>query len=246
MSALPSTVSSPSIDVASLCRELSIGWTADDFAELQNEFAPYLAALSHYVSLGTEIPSHIPGTASICAPITSVTDPEVLFERAAGEVAAEKYRAEEYPDYWITVHFSTVPVVILLMKKDHQPLRKFNELREKCTREVGACVGPDTGSYFQLNLPKFGWTLHTDDEYEGVASRVHVPLITNRHNVFAWAPTLDSPREEWLLETYLEPGKIYEVRTDIPHTAINRDSKDARLHLILDVMPEAAAPKHEP
>jgi hypothetical protein len=236
MSALIATAA-PAIDVQSLCRELPIGWTPEDTAELEREVAPYLAALRHYVSLGQEIPSHIKGTASVCVPITSITEPADLFAQAAGSVAAEPYRVEEYPDYNITVHVSTVPVVILLLKKSPVPLPKLLDLCARSGAAVGAKVGGDRGSYFQLNLPGFGWTLHTDDEYEGVASRVHVPIVTTRKNIFAWAPGFDTPREDWLLETFLEPGKVYQVRTDVPHTAMNEHPTDARLHLILDVTP---------
>jgi hypothetical protein len=227
--------------LGSLCRELAIDWTAADSAELRRQAAGHLAALDHYLALGSEIPSHISGTASICVPITSVTDPVDLFASAAGSVGRESYRVEEYPDYHITVHFSTVPVVILLLKRPSVPLPKLEDLCARAGAAVGARVGGDRGSYFQLNLPKFGWTLHTDDEYEGVASRVHLPVSTTPENIFAWAPRLDSPREDWLLETHLEPDKIYQVRTDVPHTAINRHSAEARLHLILDVTPDDAA-----
>jgi hypothetical protein len=187
--------------------------------------------------MGRDIPSHIKGTASVCVPLTSITDPADLFAQASGTVSAESYCIEEYPDYYITVHFSTVPVVILVLKKNHLPLAKLDDLCERAGAVVGARVGGDRGCYFQLNLPGFGWRLHTDDEYEGVASRVHLPVVTTPQNVFAWAPALNSPREEWLLETFLEPGKVYHVRTDVPHTAINEHASDARLHLILDVIP---------
>ena len=229
----------PRIDVSSLCRELPIGWTAADMAELESEFPPYLSALRHYLSLGVEIPSHIQGAGSVCVPITPVTTPEELFRQAAGSVGCEKYRVDEFADYWITVHFSTVPVVILLLKKSCLPLPKLAEFCGRCSRFAGGRVGGPNSAYFQMNLPGFGWTLHTDDEYEGVASRVHLPLVTTPQNVFAWAPDVSSKREDWLLEVFLERGKVYQVRTDVPHTAINRHPSQARLHLILDVTPDA-------
>jgi hypothetical protein len=225
------------VAVDSLCRELPIGWTESDTVELEREVAPYLRALQHYLDLGKEIPSHIRGTASICVPLTSITEPEDLFANAAGTVAAEPYRVEDYPDYRVTIHFSTVPVVILLLKESHVPLPALECLCALAGQAIGAKVGGDRGSYFQLNLPGFGWTLHTDDEYEGVASRVHLPIVTTPRNIFAWAPCTNSPRCEWLLETFLERSKVYQVRTDVPHTAINAHPSEARLHLILDVTP---------
>jgi hypothetical protein len=36
---------------------------------------------------------------------------------------------------------------------------------------------------------------------------------------------------------HLERGRMYETRTDVPHTALNEHPSEGRLHLILDVAP---------
>ena len=70
---------------------------------------------------------------------------------------------------------STVPVVILLSKRNHAPFPCLFDLCDRCARYLSAPVGPNC--YLQCNLPGFAWQLHTDDEYEGVSSCVHVPMI---------------------------------------------------------------------
>ena len=224
--------------VDSLCRELEIGWGEADQRELEQELSPYTYALFEHLDSGVEIPSHIAGAGSVCVPITRVTHPRELFEVAEGTVKEEPYIAEEYENYWITVHHSTVPVVILLLKEVHQPLARLTDLFHRCSLDLGYRVGGNNGAYFQWNQPGFGWQLHTDDEYEGVCSRVHIPFITTPNNIFSWAEGLDTPEEDWLLTVHLEHGRVYETRTDVPHTAINRDPDKGRLHLILDVTSE--------
>lgn len=226
------------IAVDSLCRELEIDWTEEDQRLLEAELSPYVRCLFAHQESGVEIPSHIAGASSLCVPITPITHPVELFTAAEGEVKEEPYVAEEYDDYWITVHHSTVPVVILLLKEKQAPLDKLDDLCTRCSREFGYRVGGETGSYFQWNQPGFGWQLHTDDDYEGVSSRVHLPFITTPENVFCWADGLDTPPEDWLLTVHLERGRVYETRVDVPHTAINRHPSEGRLHLILDVTSE--------
>ncbi len=221
------------IDVGSLCAELRIGWSEADLRELEAEISPYTEALREHLESGAEIPSHIPGTGSVCVPITDVTDPWELFRAAEGDVRNERFEVTEHPRYWITVHFSTVPVVLLLLKSRAGPLNRLQELCARCGALLGAPVG-DT-RYLQWNLPGFAWTLHTDDVYEGVTSRVHVPLITTPQNLFAWADSLDAKREDWLLAVHLERGRLYQTRVDVPHTALNEHPSAGRLHLILDV-----------
>jgi hypothetical protein len=221
------------IDVGSLCAELEIGWSEADLRELEAEIAPYTDALREHLASGAEIPSHIPGTGSVCVPITHVTDPWELYRDAEGEVSQERFEVFEHPTYWITVHFSTVPVVLLLLKSRVGPLVRLNELCARCAEALGAPVGETR--YLQWNLPGFAWTLHTDHDYEGVESRVHVPLVTTPQNLFAWADSLEAKREDWLLSLHLERGRAYMTRTDIPHTALNEHPSEGRLHLILDV-----------
>lgn len=219
--------------IGALCVELQIGWTSSDASRLDAELAPYYALLRAHAATREPIPSHIPGTGSICVPITDVTEPYELYQDAAGTVRSESFTVAEYDDYWLTTHVSTVPVVILLAKHRYSPFRALEDLCERCARHIGERVGGNC--YLQWNLPGFAWQLHTDDDYEGVSSRVHVPLVTTPQNVFAWAPHLDTPRGQWLLERHLERGHVYLARTDVPHTAINEHPFEARLHLIIDV-----------
>jgi hypothetical protein len=221
------------IETGSLLTELELGWTGEDLRALEAEISPYTVALRDYMGSGEEIPSHIRGASSVCVPITEITDPWQLYREADGEVSAESFEVREHPTYWITVHFSTVPVVLLLLKNRVWPMPKMADLCARCGEALGTPVGGTR--YLQWNQPGFAWTLHTDHDYEGVESRVHVPLITTPQNLFAWAPALDSKREDWLLVQHLERGRIYQTRTDIPHTAMNEHPTDGRLHLILDV-----------
>lgn len=218
-----------------LCRVLDVGWTTENLIQLDRELEPYVRCIEQHIALGRRVDSHLAGTGSICVPITTISTPQELFESAAGSVKSEPYEAREFDDYWLTTHFSTVPVVILLLKRWPGPLPTLAKLFHLCSQATGKRVGGNTGSYLQYNLPGFSWSLHTDDDYEGVRSRVHVPLITNERNTFAWAPTLDA-WGDWLLDMHLERGKVYETRTDIPHTTFNKDADLARLHLILDVV----------
>lgn len=220
------------IDVASLCRELDVGWTEERLRALEAELAPYSRALDEHVASGARIASHIEGSGSICVPITDVTDPQRLFTEAEGSVRNEPFEVEEHARYWVTVHHSTLPVVLLLLKDTH-PVPALQELCDDCGAAVGFAVGGNR--YLQFNLPGFSWHLHRDDEYEGVSSRVHVPLVTNPANLFAWATRHDQPRSEWPLVRHLERGKVYLARTDVLHTTLNEHPTQSRLHLILDV-----------
>jgi hypothetical protein len=226
------------IDIGSLFSELDVGWTAADMAALEAELRPWTAAMLRHLASGERIASHVRGASSLCVPITDVTDPGELYATAAGEVSGESYEVRSYDGYWVTTHVSTVPVVILLLKDRQGPLPVLDDLCARCARALGRPMGETR--YFQWNQPGFGWTLHTDDDYEGVDTRVHLPVVTTPENYFAWAATLDAPREEWLLTTHLERGKVYRTRVDVPHTAFNEHPTDGRLHLILDVAAAAA------
>lgn len=226
------------IDLDTLFSELQIGWATSDMAALEAELAPWTEAMGRHLGSGERIASHVRGASSLCVPITPVTDPHELYRNAEGEVSCESYEVKEYDDYFVTTHVSTVPVVILLLKTRHWPLPALDALCARCARRLGRPMGETR--YFQWNQPGFGWTLHTDDDYEGVDTRVHLPVVTTPQNYFAWAATLDAPRSEWLLETHLERGKVYRTRVDVPHTAFNEHPTDGRLHLILDVAAESA------
>ncbi len=235
---MEATQTASAMPIASLCHELALGFQAADCQQLEAELGPYTQAMFQHLASGEEIPSHIRGASSLCVPITTITHPDELFAQAEGTVQQERYTVQEYDTYWVTTHFSTVPVVILLLKQAYPELPRLADLCARCGQELGYRVGGNTGAYFQWNQPGFGWRLHTDDEYEGVSTRVHLPLITTPQNTFCWADRLDAPENEWLLSVHLERGKVYAVRTDIPHTAINRHPSAGRLHLILDVTSE--------
>jgi hypothetical protein len=221
------------IDTATLSRRLLLDWTEDDLLSLECELSPYIEAMRRHFTLGRPVQSHLPRTASLCSPITEITNPEELYRKASGTVSGESYEAEEYEDYWLVTHQSAVPVAILLLKRYPGPLPRHDALCRRCGAALGVGVG--STSYFQWNLPGFTWAMHTDDEYEGVSERVHVPFYTNPQNLFVWAATLDATPDQWLLAQYLERGKVYLTRTDVPHTTINDHPSEARLHLILDV-----------
>jgi hypothetical protein len=223
----------PVVDVSSLYREIPLGFTEADCAALEAELRPHTDALVLHLGSGETIASHLAGTASVCVPITDITDPHELYREATGTVSGERFECREYPDYWVTTHHSEVPVVLLLLKRSPPPPSTLHRLCRACSDALGAQVGGTC--YLQWNMPGFGWKLHTDDEYEGVRSRVHVPLRTTPENLFAWAPRTDSREDEWVLAVHLKRGGVYVVRTDVPHTAVNRHPSEGRLHLIMDV-----------
>ena len=230
------------IDPGTLCRALTLAWSADRLTALEAELAPYLTHLRGHLASGVALPSHIEGSGCLQAPIGEARDPREMFRRAAeegAEVGNREFEVHEYRDYWVTVHPSdsdrvpTIPVVMLLLKRPPRHFPELDRLRAAAAEVVGARVGGCT--FLALNLPRFHWDLHTDDEYEAVSSRVHVPLHTTPDNLFVWARTCKSPWGDWLLARHLERGTVYQVRTDVPHTVINNDPCHARLHLIMDV-----------
>ena len=225
------------IDLKSLCYEMDIGWSVRDVDELQAQLEPYTNAVLRHLNAGCEIPSHLAGTHAICAPVTSITDPYQLYNDTDGDVSDESFEVQEFDDYWITLHYSNVnvPIVILLLKQNCTPLAKLDELCDLCGRQLGFEAGGDTGAYIQWNGPNFGWAIHTDDDYEGVDSRIHVPLITSPQSFLCFAETLDAKEDEYILKVHPERGKIYRMNTTVPHTALNKNPVDGRLHLIVDV-----------
>lgn len=230
------------IDPSTLCRELTLAWSPDRLTALEAELTPYLASLRGHLSSGVALPSHIEGSGCLQAPVGEEGDPQEMFRRASEEgagVGKKEFEVHEYGDYWVTVHPSdsdrvpTIPVVMLLLKRPPRRVPELDRLRAAASDAVGARVGGC--SFLALNLPRFHWDLHTDDEYEAVSSRVHVPLDTTPENLFVWARDRTSPWGDWLAARHLERGKIYQVRTDVPHTVINNHPSDGRLHLIMDV-----------
>lgn len=229
-------------DPATLCAELPVRWTESDMAEIERDLRPYTAMFQAHLETGHGVPCHIEGSGCLQAPITAINDPDELFRDAAAGgagVGSVRYEVREYPGYWMTIHPSDterrppVPVVMLLLKRPSWPLAKLEELRARCAEVVGARVG--LSIFLACNLPRFSWDLHTDDEYEAVCSRVHLPLRTTRENLFVWAESRRSRWGDWLRAAHLERGRLYQVRTDVPHTVINDHPTDPRMHLILDV-----------
>ena len=116
----------------------------------------------------------------------------------------------------------------------------------RCAEALGCTVGGPDGMFLAYLLPGFSWAMHTDHEndYELVASRVHVPLITNPESVFVWGRRGPDGEEEWLVEKYLDAGRVHFVRVDVPHTVVNRHASEPRLHLILDVHEDPAGVRY--
>jgi hypothetical protein len=230
------------IERSTLCRELTLPWSSDRLTAVEAELAPYLVPLRSHLRSGRTLPSHIEGSGCLQAPVGEPADPREMFRRAAEQgagVGSKEFHVHEYGDYWVTVHPSdsdripTIPVVMMLLKRPPRQFPELDRLREAASAAVGAPVGGCT--FLAFNLPRFHWDLHTDDEYEAVFSRVHVPLETTPENLFVWARERKSPWGDWLLARHLERGKVYQVRTDVPHTVINNHPGDGRLHLIMDV-----------
>jgi hypothetical protein len=220
------------IDTDTLCRELEIGWSERDLVALEDELRPFTEAIRRHYAAGFAVASHLPGTSSLCVPVTDITDPEELYRQAEGAVRAEPFAVAEFADYRVATHYSAVPVVLLLLKRVQPARPRLRDLCRRCAEAIGQAVGPNC--YFQWNMPGFAWTFHTDHEYEGVSSRVHVPFQTTPDNLFVWADRVDPRPDQWLLARHLERGRVYHARTDIHHTTIN-NSAYPRLHLILDV-----------
>ena len=87
------------IDVATLCRELDVAWSEPDLVALEAELKPFTDAIDRHYRAGRAIASHVPGSSSLCVPITDVTDPAELFRTAEGDVSREKYEVEEGISY---------------------------------------------------------------------------------------------------------------------------------------------------
>jgi len=224
-----------SFDVESLCRELAIGWSEEDQAGLERELAPYTDALAAHLRSGVPIPSHIEGSPALCAPITPFDHPADLFADAAGEVGEETWKATEYDEYWVTLHYSTVPVVMQVLKRPPRALPKLADLCRRAGEALGRKIGGDSGAYLQWIAPGYWWEIHTDDDFEAVDHRIHLPFDTTPECRFVWARTLEAERSDWVLAKHLMAGRVYCARVDVPHTAGNDHPTRGRLHLILDV-----------
>lgn len=218
-----------------VCREMKLDWTGDDHAELMAELEPYQEWIATFLSSGEELPSHIESSGSIALPIQDSTTPADLFATLGSNV---RFSVKEYEKFWITVHYpNPEPVVTLLPKLLPGVPHKLVELCNKCSEHLGIPTGGIGGMFLAYLLPGFSWAMHTDHDnlYEQIASRVHMPLITNRDCLYVWGDRDELGRERWLVTTHLEEGKIYYVRVDVPHTVVNNHATLPRLHLILDV-----------
>jgi hypothetical protein len=214
-----------------LCLELETGLTEEQLSAIDTELALHTGMIRSHLAAGARIPSHIEGAAAVGVPIVPFTHPDELFASAGGTVADEEYELIEYPDYWMTVHHSDIPVVMLLPKKQGAKMHELCRLIERCEVLVGSTLDIKTGMYLQWNSPGFRWTLHKDDEFDGVFSRVHVPLTTNQENQIRWRDEAGRV----LLDRQLQRGKVYWLRTDVLHESENRSLSEPRLHLIIDV-----------
>jgi hypothetical protein len=232
-------VSTTPIPLSDVYRELEIGWTGNDYAQLEEELSPYVGWIRAFLASGDPIPSHIPGSGSIAVPIGETTTPEALFAALGPGV---KFSMKEYAEYWVTVHYpNPEPVVTLLPKVLPGVPVKLLDLCARCTGGLRAPVGGLGGMFLGWLLPGFSWAMHTDHDnlYEQIATRVHVPMITTPESLWVWGRKDDAGREEWLTTLYLPPRQVHVVRVDIPHTVVNQHPLEPRLHLILDVHEEA-------
>lgn len=87
-------------------------------------------------------------------------------------------------------------------------------------------TGFDVGRFRVLKLqPLEAYNVHVDNnEY-----RFHIPLITSEFAFFITEGDI----------TYMnKPGVMYQMRTDISHSAINMSNSETRFHLIIDVRPK--------
>jgi hypothetical protein len=223
------------LDIDALTRELAIDWGEADRCALLARFSPYLAWIETLLAAGEEIPSHIPGSASIAVPIGESTTPAELFAALGPGVS---FTVREYEEFWLTIHYpNPEPVVTLLPKVLPGVPHELEELCARCSAALGVPVGGPGGWFLAWLLPGFSWAMHTDHDnrYEQVAARVQVPLLTNPDCHFIWGRIHEGRREEWLVRKHLAAGKAHYVRVDVPHTVVNSHPTASRLHLILDV-----------
>lgn len=223
-------------DIDYLQQELAIGWTDEDARQLRVALDPYIDWIEKYLRSGGEFRTHIEGSGSVAVPVGETTNPEDLFATLGGGVSFE---VSEYEEFWVTFHYpNPEPVVTLLPKVLPGAPEKVLELCERCSRALGVEVGGSDGVFLAWLLPGFSWAMHTDHDnaYEKIATRVHVPVITNPQSIYVWGRKGEGGREdEWLVTSHLKAGKIYHVRVDVPHTVVNQHDSMPRLHLILDV-----------
>jgi len=223
------------VRLADVCREVATGWAPEDYRRLREELSTYTMWVGEFLRSGEALPSHIEGSGGIAVPICKEVTPEQLFAVLGESV---RYQVREYRDYWVTVHYpNPQPVVTLLPKALPGPPRKLEELCARCGELLGVPVGGPDGMFLAWLLPGFSWAMHTDHDnaYELVATRVHVPLITNPQSLYVWGHRRQDGGEVWEVCEHLEAGKAYRVRVDVPHTVVNRHATEPRLHLILDV-----------
>lgn len=223
-------------DLDYLQQEVPIEWTEEDARQLRLALDPYVKWIEKFMRSGEEFPTHIEGSGCIAIPIGESTTPEALFATLGEGVS---FSVREYEEFWVTVHYpNPEPVVTLVPKVLPGAPEKVLELCERCTRALGVQVGRSDGMFLAWLLPGFSWAMHTDHDnaYEKIATRVHVPIITSPQSLYVWGHKGEGGRaDEWLVTSYLEAGKVYHVRVDVPHTVVNQHDTEPRLHLILDV-----------
>ncbi len=227
-------------DLAYLQREMAIGWTAEDARQLEAGLAPYLAWIRRFLASGEDLPTHIERSGSLAVPIGNPTTPDDIFASLGEGVT---FSVREYDEFWITVHYpNPEPVVTLLPKVLPGNPDKVLELCARCGAALGVRVGGADGMFLAWLLPGFSWAMHTDHDnaYEKIATRVHVPILTNPQSIYVWGRKREGQKDEWIVQSHLEAGKIYHVRVDVPHTVVNGHDSLPRLHLILDVQGPAA------
>ena len=227
-------------DLDYLQQEMAIEWTDEDTRQLTDSLEPYLDWIRKFLQSGEDFPTHIENSGSIAVPIGNTTTPDDIFASLGEGVS---FSVREYEEFWITVHYpNPEPVVTLLPKVLPGAPDKVMELCAKCSDALGVKVGGIDGMFLAWLLPGFSWAMHTDHDnaYEKIATRVHVPILTNPQSLYVWGRKREGREDEWLVTSHLEAGKIYHVRVDVPHTVVNEHDTLPRLHLILDVQESPA------
>jgi hypothetical protein len=226
-------------DLDYLQQELAIDWTEEDEHQLKAAIEPYLDWIRKFLQSGEPFPTHIADSGSIAVPIGETTTPKELFAVLGDGIS---FSVREYEEFWVTVHYpNPEPVVTLLPKVLPGAPDKVLELCYRCSVALGTKVGGIGGMFLAWLLPGFSWAMHTDHDnaYEQIATRVHVPIITNPQSLYVWGRKQEGGADKWVVTSHLSAGKIYHVRVDVPHTVVNGHPALPRLHLILDVQPQA-------
>ncbi len=97
----------------------------------------------------------------------------------------------------------------------------LQSVRQHAQNELGLKMGRIR---FMTLKPKTCLSYHTDeDQY-----RYHIPIFTNENSFFI---------VDKIVYQMTEPGRLYKLQVNLPHTAINADLEHERTHLVFDTAP---------